>query len=104
MSFNIPRAGRVVQYETPATGSTITIGGGSNVEVFINPSGTVLALTCNLPSSPADGDKVTVSSSQIVTTFTMGNGTIVGALTTLAVATFASYTYFATPAKWVRTG
>lgn len=104
MSFNIPRVAPIVQYETPATGATVSVGSTGFVKVCINPSGTLLALTFALPSSPNDGDEVVLTSSQIVTTFTMTGGTIVGPLSTLAVATFAHYTYFATPAKWFRTG
>src|SRR6185436_8596503 len=89
----------VMQYETPTTGATINVGTNGNVKLLINPSGSLLNLTLSLPSAPSDGDLISFCSSQIVTTFTMTNGTIIGALTTLAVATFASYIYSATASK-----
>jgi hypothetical protein len=91
-------------YVTPTTGSTITLSQSRHQKLIINPSGTLLALTVALPSSPNDGDVVNIASSQIITTFTLSNATIVGALTTLAVATFASYMYSATASKWFRVG
>lgn len=94
----------VVQYTTPATGDTISVGTTGFIRLLINPAGSLLALTVSLPSTPTDGDILQMSSSQIVTGLTMSNGTIIGALTTLAVATFAQYTYSGTASKWFRSG
>lgn len=93
-----------VQYATPATGDTITANNTGNLNLLINPSGTLLALTLALNGSPSDGDIIRFGSSQAVTTFTMSGGTIIGPLTALAIATFASYMYSATAAKWFRVG
>lgn len=93
-----------VQYTTPGTGDTITASASGNVTLLINPSGALLALTVALNGSPSDGDVLTMGASQTVTTFSMTGGTVIGALTTLAAATFASYMYSATASKWFRVG
>lgn len=93
-----------VQYTTPTTGATITASTSGNVTVLINPAGSLLALTLALNGAPSDGDVVRFASSQAVTAFSMTGGTVVGALTTLAVATFAAYMYSATSSNWFRVG
>lgn len=93
-----------IQYTTPTTGSTINVNATGHVQLIINPVGSLLALTVALPGSPSDGDVVNISSSQVVTTLTMSGGTIVGALTSLAVASFAEYLYSATAGVWFRKG
>lgn len=92
------------QYVTPTTGTTITANDHGNLTLLINPSGTLLALTLALNASPTDGDRINISSSQIVTTFSITGGTVIGTLTSLAVATFASYQYNGTAEKWFRVG
>lgn len=99
-----PRLVPQTQYVTPTTGSTITVNANGNVMLFVNPAGTLATLTITLPSTPSDGDKVDLGSSQIVTGLTMNGGTIIGALSTMAVATFASYTYSSGSSSWFRTG
>jgi hypothetical protein len=93
-----------IQYVTPTTGNTVNANDAGNHTLIINPAGSLLALTVALNGSPADGDVLKICSSQVVTTFSMTGGTIVGALTTLAVATFAAYVYNATASKWFRVG
>lgn len=92
------------QEVAPTTGSTVTVNSTGCIKLFINPAGTLVALTVALPSSPQDLDAVTLSSTQAITTLTMSNGTISGALTTMAIATFATYTYSSTTSQWWRTG
>lgn len=92
---------RSVQYATPTTGQTVTCDGSS--VVMINPAGTLATLTVTLPASPVDGQDVLICASQIVTALTI-TGTIVGTLTTLAVAGFARFVYSATASKWFRAG
>lgn len=93
-----------VQYTTPTTGSTINVNTNGYVRLLINPSGSLLALTVALPASPSDGDILELCSSQIVTGLTMSGGTIIGALTSMAVATFAAYCYSASASSWFRIG
>lgn len=91
------------QYVTPTTGSTVNVNTNGNVKLFLNPAGTLVALTVAFPSSPSDQDVVMVTSSQAITTLTMSNGTVIGPLTTMAIGTFASYTYFSDTSSWART-
>lgn len=93
-----------VQYSTPTTGQTVNASTSGNVSLLINPAGSLLALTLALNPSPSDGDMLNIASSQIVTGFTMSGGTVIGALTSMAVATFARYQYSATAAVWFRIG
>lgn len=92
------------QYVTPTTGSTVNVGTTGYTTLFINPAGSILALTVNLPSGPTDGDTVEVHSSQAITTLTMGNGTIIGALTAAVIGTFAKYRYYSDTTSWARIG
>lgn len=93
-----------VQYTTPTTGATITVNTTGHVRLIINPAGSLLALTVALPGSPSDGDILEMCSSQVVTTLTMNGGTIIGPLTSLAVATFAAYIFNSTAGQWFRIG
>lgn len=93
-----------VQYSTPTTGSTVTVGSTGSTLLLLNPAGSLLALTISFPSTPSDGDKVQMGSSQAITTVTMSNGTVIGPLTTMAIGTFASYSYNATTSSWFRIG
>lgn len=93
-----------IQYATPTTGSTVTIGSTGSTRLILNPAGTLVALTVTLPSSPSDGDYVQLCSSQAITTLTMNGGTIVGSLTTAAIGTFAAYIFNATTSSWFRIG
>lgn len=92
------------QYSVPLTGDTVTANNSGNHTLIINPAGTLLALTLALNGAPSDGDYLTLASSQIVTGFTMSGGTIVGALTSLTAAGFATFIYNSTASKWFRAG
>lgn len=92
------------QYATPTTGQTVNVNTNGKVMLFINPAGTLVALTVALPSSPSDQDEVSIFASQAITTLTMSNGTVIGPLTTMAIGTFAKYTYFSDTSSWARSG
>lgn len=94
----------VKQYATPTTGSTINVSTNGYVKLRIVPAGSLLALTVSLPSSPQDGDVVEIACTQAITTFTMSNGTVNGALTTMAASTFAVYEYNSDSSQWIRVG
>lgn len=80
---------------TPTTGGTVNLVNGQyNI---VNPAGALLALTVNLPSSPANNDVVYIKFTQNVTTVTYANGTVVDGITAptaggLTVLTFDSGT------------
>lgn len=91
-----------VQYATPTVGQTVTVNSNGHVQLLINPSGTLATLTITFPSSPSDGDRIEMGSTQIVTTLTMNGGTIVGSLATLAVGSGGTWIYSATAASWIK--
>lgn len=93
-----------IQYETPTTGATVTVSATGHIKLIIDPAGTLATLTVTLPGTPQNNDMVQLGSSQIVTALTMNGGTVVGALTTLAVGGFATYVYSSTAVKWFRVG
>ncbi len=83
-AFQIDASQNIINYKgicdlsktivAPTTGSTVTLV-TTNAITIINPSGSLLALTINLPASPADGQKQTVAFTQIITGLTLsGNG------------------------------
>lgn len=92
------------QYVTPTTGATVTVNTNGYVCLFLNPAGTLLALTVAFPGSPTDGDVVEIHSSQAITGFTISGGTVIGPLTTMAVGTFAKYRYYSDTSSWARVG
>lgn len=93
-----------VQYETPATGATVTVASDTHV-LQLNPAGTIAALTVVFPAAPYNKQLLTISSSQIVTAVTVTSvKSVLGALTTLVVAGFASYRYNSTADFWFREG
>lgn len=63
----------------PTTGGTVNLV--NNQYNIINPAGALLALTVNLPSSPANDDRVQIKFTQTVTTVTYANGTVVDGIT-----------------------
>ena len=101
MTYILPK----VQYATPTTGQTVTVAAvEADVRVIINPAGTLLALTVTMPTAPFTGQKVELCSTQAVTTLTMtAAGTIVGGLTSFAVNSFGTWTYYSPNTAWYRT-
>ncbi len=85
----------------PTTGQTITLT--NNARNIINPSGTIAALTANLPNSPSDGDVMLIKFVNTVSsmTWTSGTGgaTLANGYTTTA-STEVNLTYNATDNKW----
>jgi cytosine/uracil/thiamine/allantoin permease len=53
-------------------------------------------------TTPVTGATINVNTTQIITGLTMTGGTVIGALTTLAVGSFATYMFHATSAEWWR--
>lgn len=104
LSTSTWNAAQTVQYATPTVGATVTASAGANVILLINPAGTIATLTVALNGSPVDGDQLTIGASQIVGALTVSGGTLIGTLTSLAVAGFARYIYNATAAVWFRIG
>jgi hypothetical protein len=84
----------------PLTGTTISLLFAQRV-VFINPAGTIAALTLRLPPSITPGAVVAVGFGQIVTALTVQDATGVAVQSTAgAIGVAAEYRYLTT--GWVR--
>ncbi len=97
------KASTAGSFQVPSTGFTITIA--NNTEFLnLDPAGTLLAGTINLPAAPIDGQIIEVASTQTVTTLTVsGNGnTIKNAPTTIIAGTGFSYRYHLANTTWYR--
>lgn len=86
----------VVQYATPISTDTVTVAAGTT-NLILEPAGTIAVLTVNLPAVPTTGagTVITISSTQIVGTLTLGAGasSILGSLAAFIANGFASYIY-----------
>ena len=100
-SYALPGVPVKTQYVTPTTGQSVTVNPDTDI-LLVDPAGTLATLTIVLPTGQ-DGKKVKIASAQILTALTV-TGTIVGTLTTLALAGFAEFVYSSTAAKWFRSG
>lgn len=83
---------------TPTTGQTITLI--NNQYNIVNPAGALLALTVNLPSSPANNDVVYIKFTQNVTTVTYANGTVVDGITAPTAGGLTVLTYDSGNTSW----
>lgn len=94
--------GSLIKYQhqifTPTTGGTVNLTNG--FYNIINPTGALLALTVNLPSSPANNDVVYIKFTQNVTTVTYGNGTVVDGITAPTAGGLTVLTYDQTNNSW----
>jgi hypothetical protein len=89
----------------PTTGATVLVTAATvDIVQVIDPAGTIATLTITLPTADHDGQKVNIASTQIVTALTLNSaaGTIVGAATSLAVGSFATYVWLSSQTKWYR--
>lgn len=83
---------------TPTTGGTVSLT--NNQYNIINPAGTLVALTVNLPSSPANNDCVFIKYTQSITTVTYGNGTVVDGITAPTAGGLVVLTYDSGTTSW----
>lgn len=88
-----------INYSTPTTGSTISSIVGSNI---VEPAGTLLALTVNLPGSPNNGDIAAYTFTQAITGLTFANGTVVNTLTTAASGGTVKFIFYNGTSKWYK--
>lgn len=61
-------------YQAPTTGFSYTFAAGTNVLVM-NPAGTLATGTITMPSAPADGMTITISTTQEITALTLNGNT-----------------------------
>lgn len=83
---------------TPTTGATVNLA--NNKYNAIDPTGAILALTVNFPSSPANNDIVEIKFDQGVTTVTYSGGTIVGGTTSAVLGQYIKFTYDTATSTW----
>lgn len=83
---------------TPSTGNTITLT--NNFLNIVKPSGTLLALTVTLPSSPANNDRVEIKFTQIITTITYSGGTVVAPLLNASLGQYIKLIYDTSTSSW----
>lgn len=83
---------------TPTTGGTVALV--NNQYNIINPSGALLALTVNLPSSPANNDVVYIKFTQTISTVTYGNGTVVDGITAPTAGGLTVLVFDSGTSKW----
>lgn len=82
----------------PTTGATInSLNNQTNI---IAPTGALVALTINVPSSPADGDVIYLKFTKAVTTVTYANGTVVGGIISPVLGSYFSLTYDIATTTW----
>lgn len=91
-----------LQYTTPTTGNTVTSDGSSYL--VANPSGSLVALTIKFPPAPKNGQTLTVSISQIITTLTLnGNGnTVDGTIVTSGTNSYGGWVFSSTASTWFK--
>ena len=89
-----------------ATSGTVTLLDTKQDQMCIHNAGSLAAtLTITMPPNPIDGQCVMISSTLGVTALTMSSAiTLVGALTVIAAAGYATYIYESTANKWFRVG
>lgn len=93
-------------YNAPTTGFAITIANGV-ARLILDPAGTLATGTVTMPSTPADGQEVGISSTQIITALTIsGNSgqTIADTVSTLAVGGAVTFKWVSGQSKWYRVG
>lgn len=94
----------MVKQVSTATSGTVTINDtGQNVQLVHNAVSLAVTLTIALPAAPIDAQTVGVVSVLGVTTLTLSSAlSIIGGITVLAAAAYATYMYEASTNKWFR--
>jgi len=95
---------KTIEQVVPTTGQSKTIGDTTKYFI-IEPAGTLATLTVVMPTNPADGQEVFITSTQIVTALTHNPGagqTLNGALATVAVNGNAAWVYKLSNTTWYR--
>lgn len=105
MPLEVPYSpSNVVQYAAPTVGQTVAIDGLTDV-MLIEPAGLLASLTVNMPTNIPNGKRITIASTQVVTTLTLGGAgnTILNAITAFAAAVPVEYTFRAANSSWYKT-
>lgn len=104
LTINLGFSQGTINSFTSLTTGTVSGNSTQQDEVLIHDAATTLTLTMALPTTPVNGQMFSFTSASGVTTLTLSTstGTIVNAITTLAVGGNATYIYLATPNKWYK--
>lgn len=88
-----------------ATSGTVTVTDAQGDVILILTGALAVTMTIALPATPFDGQRVYISSDNGITTLTMSTpiGTIINAITTMAVGGVVAYIYDAPNTKWHKT-
>ena len=92
----------IFQQSSPLTGVTETLTGPWSIDVNLTPAGTIAANTVVFPTTPQNGQQVTIFTSQTITALTLTATTIVGGVTTLTGPGSVAYQYQASNTTWYR--
>ncbi len=91
---------------TPLTGTTVALTPDtSDYCAIIKPAGTIAALTVTSTDGKLAGDRLTISSSQIITALTLGTNFGTGGLalpTAAAVGDYFVFRWSTSAGKWLR--
>ena len=83
---------------TPVTSGTVNLV--NKQYNIVNPAGALLAVTLNVPSSPANNDVVYIKFTQTITTVTYANGTVVDGITAPRAGDLVVLVYDAGTTSW----
>lgn len=70
--------------------------------VTLDPPGTIASYTVTLPSSPENGQEVSIGCTQTITAFTLNGGTVANAPTTFPAATTMRFKFSTSKNAWYR--
>ena len=103
---NLSVSKTITQLAAPnSAGFTITTTGTDDIRLIINPTGTLTSGTIVLPTTPAERQKLVITSTNQITSLTLSSAKIIqGAVTTIAANGFFTYQYDASFQKWYRIG
>lgn len=101
MAYSTPAA----FYISTSSGGTVTLPPFDGLErvMFIDGSGTLLTLTINFPSLVADGQRITLCTTQAIATLTLNGvvGSILGSITSMLASSTVRYAYCGQLTKWL---
>jgi hypothetical protein len=94
-AFQIFAQAQPYEVVTPLTGTSHQML-DQTTTVIINPAGTIATYTLQFPNNPYDGQQISITSTQTITSLTLSPGpgqTVVGAVTTMSASNLTHLTY-----------
>jgi len=104
LTNNTPTAGKAIQYLAPNAPFNFTVNDQTSAVIW-EPTGAIAFCNLNLPQSPVDGQVVSFSTTQTITTLNIGTALPSGVNVSLVPTTIAANTqfsviYYANGNKW----